>query len=369
MAWVLGETVAESFDVGTTGQTFTRTASYINGSSSVFVPTFTEISDGFYRYSYTPAVAGSFEWVGTSTNGTPVTINFDVEATGVTVVVAASASGAATHTRAELRRRIAERFEDYEPLVATANGTTSTIVDTYHVNDATRHWNGRDVICTSGTNNGLRRRVTATVSSTGTLTLSSPVLTAATAANDTFDTFNVQGRGFAAERYDRAINNAIADAWPTGGIEIEATIVAAFDADTGEITLPATVAEVWALEAQDSSGRWYQVPKAGSFGGDGWWADKSQGELRLYGSRAWDVDTLSLRVFGLGRHPSLTADTDTCAHPPSFIVAHAAYHLALGAVGNDEMAVRVNLFRDEMERYRTQLRKLRPPMSSKVRAA
>lgn len=79
MAWVVGSPVQESFYLGPTGQTFTRTASYVNGVSTVFAPTFTEIGGGFYRYTYTPAVAGAYEWIGTGSNGSPIALNFSVE--------------------------------------------------------------------------------------------------------------------------------------------------------------------------------------------------------------------------------------------------------------------------------------------------
>lgn len=76
--YAVGSTIGEAFDLGVTGQTFARTASYINGAVSVWNPTFVEIGSGFYRYSYVPSVAGSFEWVGTATNGAPIVINIQV---------------------------------------------------------------------------------------------------------------------------------------------------------------------------------------------------------------------------------------------------------------------------------------------------
>lgn len=61
-----------------TGQAFTRTASFFNGSSTVFAPTFAEIGNGAYRYTYTPTLAGIYEWIGSATNGEIVTIAFRV---------------------------------------------------------------------------------------------------------------------------------------------------------------------------------------------------------------------------------------------------------------------------------------------------
>ena len=371
--WVLGETIQESFTIPSlaTGQTFTRTASYVNGVSTVFAPTFSEVGGGVYRYSYTPAVAGSFEWSGTATAGDVITLNFEFESTtSITVVISAASSGALTQTYQQLRERLADKFEDLVQLTATdaGNAGKTTLIDTYHVNPGTEHFNGRDVLCTSGSNNGLKRRITGTADTTGTITLNA-ALTAQTAANDTFDVFNRRGRGFSIEQYNRAINNAINDAYPSAVIAVVANITGAFDADTPEITIPASVTEVVSLEAQDDTGNWHIIPKARSRGGEGWYADSDAGQLRLHGRNAWDVDTLSLRVHGYGRQGTLSAESDTCVIRPEFIVAHAAYHLALGAVGNEDMAVRVNSLKRELDEQRVAIRRLREPSGAKVRAA
>ena len=87
--------------------------------------------------------------------------------------------------------------------------------------------------------------------------------------------------------------------------------------------------EVNDLEAEDSNGIWHQIPQARTRGGAGWFADGALGQLRLHGTNAWTVNTMNLRVFGQGRQGRLSADSDLCALSPKFIVAHAAYHLAL----------------------------------------
>lgn len=284
--------------------------------------------------------------------------------------MATATTGQLTRTFQQLRQQTADKFEDLVQLVATASGNVgaTTIVDTYHINDGTEHFNGRDVLSTHATNNpGLKRRVTATNSTTGTITLNS-ALTTQTATSDTFDVFNRRGRGFTIDQYNRAINNAILAAYPGAVIQVVASITAAFDVDTPEITVPASVTEVITLEAKDTSGDWHVVPKARSRGGEGWWPDQNAGQLRLHGRNAWDVDTLSLRVHGYGRQDVLSAETDTCAIRPEFVVAHAAYSLALGAVGNEDMAIRVNSLKRELDEQRVAVRKLREPSGAKVRS-
>ena len=153
MTWVLSETVSESFYTGNTGETFTRIASYINGSSSAWDPTIAELGSGYYRWSYTPLVAGSFEWVATGSAGSPVTINFDVETSidPTVVVVSAATSGALTQTLAQLRNRVADRLGDRLPLIATSNGTTSTFKDALNVTTATENLLGRWLVLSDGT--------------------------------------------------------------------------------------------------------------------------------------------------------------------------------------------------------------------------
>lgn len=79
MAYFVGDTISESFYTGQTGETFTRSYSYIAGSATTFNPTFTELGDGWYRYSYAPALVGIYEWVGTGSASGAITINFDVD--------------------------------------------------------------------------------------------------------------------------------------------------------------------------------------------------------------------------------------------------------------------------------------------------
>lgn len=374
MALVLGETQSESFPIASlaTGQTFTRTASYINNASSVWNPTFSEIGGGVYRYSYVPSVAGLYEWYGVAGNGDPVVINFDVEATGVTVVVSAAVSGGLTVTLQELRRRVARRLGDYDQLTSTGNGTTSTIVDTLNVNTATEDMRGRIVVPTNGTNNGLTRRVSNMVDSTGTLTVT-PAMTASTATNDTFDVFNKRGKGFTPAMYTAAINDAINDAFPLGLIELRADITPAYDYADPVITVPASFIYVHAVEWEDEGGYWNAVLPSNRTGQYGWVADSAAGEIRILGGIGYGIDGLTVRLTGYGRQPTLSAETDTCALNAEYIVARACYHLCAGHIDRnpDKYGPLVTLFLDESRRLRTRVRTLSPSGSrgELVRAA
>jgi len=368
-------TLLDSLGAAETGKVnadFTNDIYLTSSPGTTATGTVSEVSEGRYLITFTPTAAGLWHvaWdvvVDGDTVGFEEIVNAQSSTTATVVSVAGA--GGLTRTRAQLRRQIADRFEDLVMLTATANGSTTTLLDTINVNAGTEHFNGREILFTSGTNDGLVRRITGTTSSTGTLTFAA--VTASTATNDTADVYNRRGRGFTVAQYNRAINNAINDAYPLGMIEVVATVTnpAAFDAETPEITVPASIIDVLELEYADSSGDYHVLPKARRRGGYGWFADPASGQLRLHGRVAASADGLVLRIHGLGRQDELSSDSDTCALSPEYIVARAAYHLALGAVDNEDHAVRVNIFRDESERCRIKLRKMREPFAARVRSA
>jgi hypothetical protein len=78
MTVAIGSVQSETFYVGIAGQTFTRVSSRVNDAAVTFAPTFTDLTGGFYRYSYTPIAVGIHEWAGNGSTSGPLTINFDV---------------------------------------------------------------------------------------------------------------------------------------------------------------------------------------------------------------------------------------------------------------------------------------------------
>jgi len=304
-------------------------------------------------------------------DGNALVTTLDTGTLTITSSPGQAAGGVSLHpSLITLRRRLADRFDDYTPLVATAAGNVgkTTLIDTANINAGEQHYNGAQLYCTSGVNNALVRTITGTADSTGTLTVHA-ALTLATASGDTFDVYNRTGRKFKKAQYDRAINTAIDDSWPMGVIEVTANVTTAFAQSTPEVTVPSSISEVTNIEAKDSDGDWHVIPRSRSRGGDGWYSDPSSGQVRIAGYRAWAIDTLSLRVMGYGRQSNLVNDSDSCILASEFVIARAAYHLALANVGQEDMAVRVNIFRDESERARVRIAKLRAPWSQKVRSS
>lgn len=369
---VAGDTYSYTFDMGgVTGLTFTRSYSYVAGSAVVWNPTFSELGGGFYRATYattTASALGLYEWAGTASNGTPFVVNFDLNPSTPTVTVVSASAASLTQTLAQLRRRLARELGDYTQLTCTANGTTTTLIDTQRVNSATQDMRGRIIVSTNGTNNGLQRVVTSFTDSTGTLTFAA--LTAATATNDTFDVFNKRGKGFAPSDYDAAINDAINDAFPLCLIEQVATITPAFDADAGgELTVPASFVYVHTVEYQDEDGYWHNLPRSSRHAGYGWTADAAAGELRILGAPGRSIDGFTVRLTGYGRQGTLSSDSDTCAIPAEWLIYKAAAALCLSAIDKDPTyGPKVSVYEGRANGLRTRIRTLRKSGSELVRA-
>ena len=95
-----------------------------------------------------------------------------------------------SRTREQIRRSIAANLDQAPASSATGNGDTLTLVDATYIG-GDDEFNGGWIVFTSGTNDGLIRRVTDYASSTGTFTFK-PAATANTAANDTYEYWSAE---------------------------------------------------------------------------------------------------------------------------------------------------------------------------------
>lgn len=278
-----------------------------------------------------------------------------------------------SHTLRELRRAVADRFGDLTQLTTTANGdnsTFTTLIDALNVNGGSEHFNGRMLLVTSGTYANHKARITGTADSTGTLTFT-PAAGGRIVSGVTVDVFNRRGIGFTIAEYDRAINNAIDDAFPLGLIEIVDPLTSGEATSTDDvttITVPVDLYEVFAVEWQDDDDLWREVPKATRTNLFGWKAT-ADGIITITGLPQEDTEEHSLRLRGYGRQDQLTADTDACLLPKEWVVARAAYHLALGALmRGSEYGALAQQFAREAEMVRTRLRTVRRANSERVRS-
>lgn len=111
-------------------------------------------------------------------------------------------------TLASARRAIAARASEFVQGTATG-GSTTTLIDTNTLQYVDSYWNEQSVLFTSGTNNGLVRKVSAFTSATSQATLYSAV-TAAVVSGDTYEFY----RRFSPADHKTALNAAINKSWP-----------------------------------------------------------------------------------------------------------------------------------------------------------
>jgi hypothetical protein len=270
--------------------------------------------------------------------------------------MATATTGALTQTLAQLRIRVAQRLGDHTPLTFTSNGTTTTCIDTRAINTATEDCKGRAILFSDGTVS----RVTTQVDATSTLTFTPAVSNAnLVEAADVAHMFNKRGKGFQPSEYKDAINAAINDAFPLGLIEVTDETSAAFDENTPEITVDASLVYVHTVEWEDDDGFWTTLPQATKTNQWGWIADGASGQIRLLGYPARVADGRLLRTVGYGRQEILSAESDTCALNAEYIISRACYHLCLGNMDKDPMYGQlVGVFIQESNALRTRIRTL-----------
>ena len=116
-----------------------------------------------------------------------------------------------SRTREQIRRSIAANLDQAPASSASGNGSTTTLVDANYIG-GDDEFNGGWLIFTSGTNDGLIRRVTDYASSTGTFTFK-PAATASTATNDTYEYWRSE---YPPARIHEFINQAIIQRTPRG---------------------------------------------------------------------------------------------------------------------------------------------------------
>jgi hypothetical protein len=121
-----------------------------------------------------------------------------------------------SRTREQLRRSIAANLDQSPASSATGNGSTTTLVDANYIG-GDDEFNGGWIVFTSGTNDGLIRRVTDYASSSGTFTFK-PAATASTASSDTYEYWRAE---YPPERIHEFINQAIIQRTPRGLVSEE----------------------------------------------------------------------------------------------------------------------------------------------------
>jgi hypothetical protein len=279
--------------------------------------------------------------------------------------MATATTAALTQTRKELRQSIARRLGDLMQLTATANGTTLTFTDIRRLAAAREALIGRQWVGTSGANDGVGRTV---LSGTTTLTLDTAVTS--TVAGDTADLYNKRGTGWLFEEYNAKINDVLNAAAGIARLDVVEEIAGTFDSTVPEVTIPVVMAWVYAVEYEDADGFWHAIPAGDRFDSYGWMTDPAAGQLRIQGRPAWDADGMTIRLHGYGRQDVLSADTDTCALSPEYVIAQCAYELAFEGMDRDPgLAQKVLILQREADLAKRRMRTYWNPAAKPARLA
>ena len=151
-----------------------------------------------------------------------------------------------SRTREQIRRSIAANLDQAPASSATGNGDTLTLVDATYIG-GDDEFNGGWIVFTSGTNDGLIRRVTDYASSTGTFTFK-PAATANTAANDTYEYWRAE---YPPDRIHEFINQAIIQRTPRGLVPDEDESNHALGRDS-RYDIPSTLVAVSSVDYRNS---------------------------------------------------------------------------------------------------------------------
>jgi len=151
-----------------------------------------------------------------------------------------------SRTREQIRRSIAANLDQAPASSATGNGDTLTLVDATYIG-GDDEFNGGWIVFTSGTNDGLIRRVTDYASSTGTFTFK-PAATANTAANDTYEYWRAE---YPPDRIHEFINQAVIQRTPRGLVPDEDESNHAHGRDS-RYDIPSTLVAVSAVDYRNS---------------------------------------------------------------------------------------------------------------------
>lgn len=328
MTSYVGDTGTHVFTLVSAGQTFARTASTIAGVAVVWTPIFTDLSGGAYQASQNFDRSGLWQWIGESSDGTPLIIEWAVSATSTGGV-----------TRRQLRRDILKNLGDMRILTATADSMSNvTFIDTINLVGEVGAYKGREVIFTGGTpaNLGLIRYITGSSSDESAIGFRQ-VLPAEPVAGDECEMLNTRGIGYRIADVHDAINQSIRQ---VAGRELGAiaTVDTSYAYGTA-ITVPDSFVTVEDVQWQDpyDTAYFHAIPKASRPNGKGWWVDRATRTVKITGRirflNDWwceDGTARSVRVWGLSKPAELYNDDDETKIDPMWLIANSLSLLLRG---------------------------------------
>ncbi len=249
---------------------------------------------------------------------------------------------------------------------ATANGTTTTMIDKLRGARGNDQMEGRIGWVTSGTSANLYQmvRCTGSTRSTFTATFADTALPSATATGDVIEWWNTRGQGFFPDDVNSEINSAIATV-STKVTEVATDESQTFDAQDPYLDIP----ETWSF----FGGIWYQVlnDPNDSSQGSVWYEipctenhvdiDQYNRTVSIKGQAAYQADTNTIRLIGDIPAAALSVDTQSTNVDAEWLTNYVAYRLLFSVMnratkGDDDLATRMAFCKTTEEKTRGQAR-------------
>ena len=215
-----------------------------------------------------------------------------------------------SRTREQIRRSIASNLDQSPASSATGSGSTTTVIDANTIG-GDDEYNGGWIVFTSGTNDGLIRRVTDYASSSGTFTFK-PAAAASTASSDTYEYWRAE---YPPERIHEFINQAIIQRTPRGLVSDEDESNHGHSLDSRH-NVPSSMVAIYSVDYRSSfSGK--QVDSANttwttslsgvtaSTDSEDWKAHGASSSFYLDGVSAGTVGYKDVSALNLARHDTL----------------------------------------------------------------
>jgi hypothetical protein len=321
----VGETISEVFETGVTGETFTPSFVQINGVDAVWDPNITELSGGFYKYSFVPEVPGFYSWSGLGSASGPLTINIEIDPAeaGAAVPPVSPGTPFGHYTLNDLIEHVALRSMDLVQASATSNADDNlTFSDLNNLIEDHAFYAGMEIYFKSGANAGLTRRVADSNYDTGLLSwelgITTPIL-----FGDEINLYNRSGLGHTYREYRQALNMCIRE---VGGNVMQRVAVdlPLPSWDNPAVSLdPAAIAKVCRISYTDATGARQSLRRNRR---NGWWAEHGVGTVTFTGAALGVVSysTPPLQAHGYARATELLLPTDATFIDAEWLVETAA---------------------------------------------
>jgi hypothetical protein len=322
MAYTVNEIISEVFETGVVGETFTTVASYRDGISLSWQPSFSEVGSGFYLYQFIPNQPGSWAWSGQGSLSGPLTINFEVDPTSTAPPPLEALGG--TTSLAELVEAVALRSLDLIQTEATEERADfQSWVDVNNLIEDNAFFAGMELYIKTGANAGLTRRIANSDYASGTLSWEQPV-PATILAGDEANLYNRAGLGHTYREYAQAINMVIRELANNAmrRVTLPATTIPTYDQpglplDASQLSKVCSVSYLGA----DGMIRHLRRNKQ-----HGWWAQNGDTMLQFTGNGLGIVANLTTPVtlYGYLKAAPLLSPSDRTFVDPEWLAETAA---------------------------------------------